>query len=271
MAAALDPVWRDTPGGCLRVTAGDRVLYEANPDSAVVPASVTKLLTAAAALGVVGDETRYDPDRYVDTWPDRLIADGEAGPLSALSVNNGFRVWPPASPSTTHQPTPPPCSPGCSSPGASTSPDHRSPAPPLEVPPRSPPSTAHRSGTWSTPCCETAITAPQSCSSKSSACSASATGPPPPAPAPCASSSSATASHSTSGLSDAAGLTCRAVTALLAERSADLAGYADNTSSMTNTSGMTVAFAYLFNGLPHGAPARALQDALAAVLINTVP
>jgi D-alanyl-D-alanine carboxypeptidase len=40
---------------------------------------------------------------------------------------------------------------------------------------------------------------------------------------------------------------------------------------MTNTSGMTVAFAYLFNGLPHGAPARALQDALAAVLINTVP
>ncbi|MFP5579103.1 MAG: D-alanyl-D-alanine carboxypeptidase, partial [Acidimicrobiia bacterium] len=68
MAAALDPVWRDTPGGCLRVTAGDRVLYEANPDSAVVPASVTKLLTAAAALGVVGDETRYDPDRYVDRF-----------------------------------------------------------------------------------------------------------------------------------------------------------------------------------------------------------
>ena len=167
LAAVLDPVWADTPGGCVRVTAGDRVLYEANPDAAVVPASSTKLFTAAAALRVLGaghrfrtavrvvsppvdgvvagdlwlvgggdpvlgteawaaqldadrrlytsldqladqvvaagvrridgrilgDESRFDDDRYVNTWPDRLIADGEAGPLSALSVNDGFRTW----------------------------------------------------------------------------------------------------------------------------------------------------------------------------------
>ena len=107
-----------------------------------------------------------------------------------------------------------------------------------------------------------------------------------------------------SGLSDAARLTCRAVTALLAGRSADLAGrlavaghdgtlarrflgtpvagrlraktgsldgYAALAGYADNTSGMTVAFAYLVNGLPHGASARALQDALAAVLVNTVP
>ncbi|MGQ0831609.1 MAG: D-alanyl-D-alanine carboxypeptidase [Microthrixaceae bacterium] len=30
LAAVLEPVWADTPGGCLRVTAGGRVLYEVN-------------------------------------------------------------------------------------------------------------------------------------------------------------------------------------------------------------------------------------------------
>lgn len=43
--------------------------------------------------GVIGDDSRFDAVRHVATWPARLVEDGESGPLSALSVNDGFRVW----------------------------------------------------------------------------------------------------------------------------------------------------------------------------------
>lgn len=166
LAATLDAVWRAAPGGCAVVSSGGASLYEANPDAAVVPASLAKLLTATAALDILGvddrfttrvhgdlaadgvvlgdlwivgggdpvlgtdawaarqgaggrlhtsldtladrvvgsgvrriagrvtgDDSRYDRQRTVASWPARLVTDGEVGPLSALVANDGFRVW----------------------------------------------------------------------------------------------------------------------------------------------------------------------------------
>lgn len=167
LTAALESAWASAPGGCIAVARGRDLVFERGGDVTVPPASTVKLVTAAAAVevlgadarlrtlvvstaapeagvvrgdvwlvgggdpvlgtdawaatvlgvddprtsldaladsvvaagvrriegAVVGDDSRYDVQRYVSTWPPRLVRDGEAGPLSALSVNDGFRVW----------------------------------------------------------------------------------------------------------------------------------------------------------------------------------
>jgi serine-type D-Ala-D-Ala carboxypeptidase/endopeptidase (penicillin-binding protein 4) len=44
---------------------------------------------------IVGDETRYDTQRYVPTWNPDYASEPEIGPQSALTINGGFVQWRP--------------------------------------------------------------------------------------------------------------------------------------------------------------------------------
>jgi D-alanyl-D-alanine carboxypeptidase/D-alanyl-D-alanine-endopeptidase (penicillin-binding protein 4) len=44
---------------------------------------------------VVGDDSRYERVRYLPSWPTKYVRGNETGPLSALSVNDGFQHWNP--------------------------------------------------------------------------------------------------------------------------------------------------------------------------------
>ncbi len=90
------------------VGGGDPVLatrrYARTSDvQAQAHTSLERLADRVAAAGVteirgrlLGDESRYDSARYVDAWPSRFIDQNQTGPLSALSVNDGFASFPTA-------------------------------------------------------------------------------------------------------------------------------------------------------------------------------
>lgn len=59
---------------------------------AVVAAGITEINGA-----VIGDESRYDVERYVPEWPERFTnaSQNQTGPLSSLTINDGFTRYDP--------------------------------------------------------------------------------------------------------------------------------------------------------------------------------
>lgn len=104
---AAPPVDGVVEGDLYLVGGGDPVLGTAAwaASSRHQPALVTPLEQLAdrvVAAGVrevrgsvVGDDSRYDQERYRPTWPDRYRVNVEIGPLSALSVNDGLAEFGP--------------------------------------------------------------------------------------------------------------------------------------------------------------------------------
>jgi D-alanyl-D-alanine carboxypeptidase/D-alanyl-D-alanine-endopeptidase (penicillin-binding protein 4) len=45
--------------------------------------------------GVMGDDTRYDAQRYLPSWKRAYVTEGHVGPESALAVNDGFTEFTP--------------------------------------------------------------------------------------------------------------------------------------------------------------------------------
>jgi len=97
----VDRVWL-VGGGDPVLSTGDYVsfLQSQGKTKGDVTTSLEALADAVVAKGirripggVVGDDSRYDTQRYLPTWKDTYRTDGEVGPLGALTVNDGFSAW----------------------------------------------------------------------------------------------------------------------------------------------------------------------------------
>ncbi len=80
-----DPLLR-TPDYVANLRYPEQIYDDVNTLADQVKAAGVTQVTGS----VVGDDSRYDNQRSVATWPSRYLTDGEVGPLSALSVNDGF-------------------------------------------------------------------------------------------------------------------------------------------------------------------------------------
>lgn len=80
-------------GDPLLTTEGYKVTFEDTSQAYNDFAQLADRLAAAGIReirgGIVGDDSRYDTERWVSTWPQRYQRQDQVGPLSALTVNDG--------------------------------------------------------------------------------------------------------------------------------------------------------------------------------------
>lgn len=93
------PLWLVGGGDPLLGTAEYAASFENQPQTRTALEGLADAVVAAGVRvvngGVVGDETRYDTQRYVPTWKPGYVTDFESGPASALVVNDGFLEYSP--------------------------------------------------------------------------------------------------------------------------------------------------------------------------------
>ncbi len=91
------PLWLVGSGDPVIQTGDYSALFEDQPRIATPLEALADALVAAGVHEVrgpvVGDESRYDTVRYLPVWKPRYVADNEVGPISALSVNDGFAQY----------------------------------------------------------------------------------------------------------------------------------------------------------------------------------
>ncbi len=98
---AVDRVWLVGGGDPVLTTSDYATFLKSQPESR--DDVVTSLETLADAIvakgvrripgGVLGDDSRYDQERYRPSLPDADRQVGQVGPMSALEVNDGFSTW----------------------------------------------------------------------------------------------------------------------------------------------------------------------------------
>jgi D-alanyl-D-alanine carboxypeptidase/D-alanyl-D-alanine-endopeptidase (penicillin-binding protein 4) len=107
--AAASPAGGTVAGDLWLVGSGDPLLatadfaqiagYQRHPRPATPLETLADRVVGAGIRHVqgrvVGDESRYDTQRYLPTWNPRYATDPEIGPQSALTVNGGFVQWEP--------------------------------------------------------------------------------------------------------------------------------------------------------------------------------
>ena len=108
VAGVVDgPLWLVGGGDPLLATADYAASFENQPQTRTPIEALADSVVAAGVRvvegGVMGDEARYDTQRYIPTWKPSYMTDAESGPASALDVNDGFSQFKPS-----HVPAPEP-------------------------------------------------------------------------------------------------------------------------------------------------------------------
>lgn len=97
-------IWIRGAGDPLLMTTAYAEEFSRQPQIHTPLTTVADAIAAAGITGidgkVLGDESRYDLERYNPNWPARYASQNNSGPLTALSVNDGFRRFSPLRPST---------------------------------------------------------------------------------------------------------------------------------------------------------------------------